>query len=169
MKRALLVAALAIFPVVPVANAQEANAPVTIAQPTISLAGARQMAAAVTAMAAERGDHVALAIVDAGGNLVYFERMDGAVLAATDIALAKADTAIGLTAPTQVFADLARANTGAVLGLLSADYSLMGGGRPVAIDGHVVGAIAVSGAANGGDDSYALAALAAIGADAGPN
>lgn len=147
-----------------VAIAQDTAAPVTIQQSTLSLAGAQQVAAAITQLAHEQNDHVAVAIVDVGGNLIYFERMDGAVLGASDIAMAKARTAVELTAPTQVFADLARQNSGAALGLLSAGYSLMPGGRPITIDGHVVGAVAVSGAANGADDSYALAGLAAIGA-----
>ncbi len=146
-----------------VAMAQD-GPPVTITQTTLSLAGAQQIAAAITQLAHDQNDHIAVAIVDVGGNLIYFERMDGAVLGASDIAMVKARTAVELTAPTQVFADLARQNSGAVLGLLSAGYSLMPGGRPITIDGRVVGAVAVSGAANGADDSYALAGLAAIGA-----
>lgn len=146
------------------ALAQGTLAPVTITQQTLSLAGAQQMAAAITLLAQERGDHIAIAIVDAGGNLLYFARMDGAVLGTIDIALGKARTAIELTAPTQVFADLAQQNAGAAMGLLSADYTLMGGGRPIIIDGQVVGAIAVSGAANGGDNTYVQAGLTAIAA-----
>jgi glc operon protein GlcG len=146
------------------AGAHAQDSTVTIQQPTLSLAGAQQIGGAIIRLALERGDHIAVAIVDAGGNLIYFERMDGAVLGTIPVALNKANTAIELTAPTQVFADRAQANAGSVLGLLSADYALMGGGRPVSIDGHVVGAVAISGATSASDDSYALAGLAAIGA-----
>lgn len=164
MRRLIAFAVTALVPLAPAAHAQDTAASVTIQQSTLSLAGAQQIAAAITRLAHDQNDHVAVAIVDVGGNLIYFERMDGAVLGASDIAMVKARTAVELTAPTQVFADLARQNSGAALGLLSAGYSLMPGGRPITIDGHVVGAVAVSGAANGGDDSYALAGLAAIGA-----
>ena len=122
------------------------------------------LAAAVRARAQEHGDRLAIAVVDAGGNLVYFERMDGAVLATVDLALAKARTSVGLGGPTQVFEARARESAEQGMGLLSANFTLMAGGRPIVIDGQIVGAVAISGAIRGGDDDTAIAALDAIGA-----
>lgn len=145
-------------------QAQDTPAAVTVARPQISTAGALAMAAAVRARALEHGDKLAIAVVDAGGNLVYFERMDGAVLATVDLALAKARTAVGLGGPTQVFEARARESAEQGMGLLSANFTLMAGGRPIVIDGQIVGAVAISGAIHGGDDDTAIAALDAVGA-----
>lgn len=163
--RSLVFAALALA-CVPTASvqAQDTAVAVTVARPQISAAGALVMAAAVRERAQAHGDKLAIAVVDVGGNLVYFERMDGAVLATVDLALAKARTAVGLGGPTQVFEARARESAEQGMGLLSAHFTLMAGGRPIVIDGQIVGAVAISGAIHGGDDETAIAALDAIGA-----
>lgn len=123
------------------------------------------MADAITALARKRDQSVTIAIVDAGGNLLFFQRMDGAGLGTIRAALGKARSALELQAPTQVFSNMADRNLGLALGFLSSDFTILGGGQPIRINGVVVGGLAVSGGAGGEDDLYNNAGLAAIGAD----
>lgn len=136
----------------------------THAQPTLSALGARTMAEAVVALAVSRRQTVTVAVVDAGGNLLHFHRMDGAGTGTIQAALGKARSAAALQAPTQVFSDMARTNPGLALGFVSVDQVILGGGQPVRIGGVVVGGVAVSGGAAGEDDLYNEAALRAVGA-----
>ena len=60
----------------------------------LTLEAARNVAAAAEAEARKNNWSVAIAVVDDGGNLVLFQRMDGAKLVAIDIAIRKARTAV---------------------------------------------------------------------------
>lgn len=133
-------------------------------QPTLSALGAQTMVDAVIALALERQQSVTVAVVDAGGNLLYFRRMDGAGTGTIGAAIGKARSAAALQAPTQVFSDMARVNPGLALGFVSVDQVILGGGQPIRINGVVVGGIAVSGGAGGEDDLYNDAGLRAVGA-----
>lgn len=62
----------------------------------ITLAQAQAIITAAERKAAERGEKVALAVVDSGGNLVAFARTDGANLITIDTAIGKAYTAIAI-------------------------------------------------------------------------
>lgn len=131
---------------------------------TLSAMGSQTMGDAVIALAVARKQTVTVAIVDAGGNLLYFRRMDGAGTGTIPAAIGKAKSALALEAPTQTFSDMASRNLGLALGFLSSDFTILGGGQPIRINGMVVGGIAVSGGAGGEDDLYNNAGLAAIGA-----
>lgn len=122
------------------------------------------MADAVIRLAESRKQSVTMAIVDVGGNLLYFKRMDGAGLGTINAAIGKAKSALSLQAPTQVFSDMAKENLGLALGFLSTDLMILGGGQPIRINGVVVGGIAVSGGAGGEDDLYNNAGLKTVGA-----
>ena len=96
--------------------------------------------------------------------MLYFKRMDGAGLGTIPAAIGKAKSVLQLQAPTQVFSNMASSNLGLALGFLSTDFTILGGGQPIRINGVVVGGIAVSGGAGGEDDLYNSAGLAAVGA-----
>src|SRR5690242_5887728 len=107
----------------------------------IDLATARKAADAAAAKAKETGFPSAIAIVDPAGELVFFEKMDNANNSVGELALKKARTAAGFRRPTKLFEDNLSRPVIAQLGVTA-----VGGGIPLVIQGHVVGAIAASGA-----------------------
>ncbi|MEO8636881.1 MAG: heme-binding protein [Gemmatimonadales bacterium] len=128
--------------------------------PTLTLAGARRLAAAAEAEAVKRGWTVAIAVVDPTGGLILFHCLDHTQAASQDIAIAKARTAARVKRPTKVLEDGA---AGGRIGLLSLpDALLLEGGVPVVREGLIVGAIGVSGMTSTEDGIIAAAALAAV-------
>ena len=106
---------------------------------------AQKMIDAATAKAQELGVAIVIAVVDEGGNLKTFRRMDNAMLLSVEGAQRKAYTAL-MGMPPQVFADIIKGDPVAVAAIQSLpDVMLMGGGQPIIIDGALVGAIGVSG------------------------
>lgn len=136
----------------------------TITVQSLSARGAQDMADAMVKHAILRQQTITIAIVDAGGNLLYFKRMDGAGLGTINAAIGKAKAALSLQAPTQVFSDLAKQDLGLAVGFLSTDLMILGGGQPIRIADVVVGGVAVSGGAGGEDDLYNNVGLKAVGA-----
>jgi uncharacterized protein GlcG (DUF336 family) len=132
---------------------------------SITLAAAQQALAAGIAEAERIGVAVSVAVVDAGGVLRAFARMDGAEIAGEVLAVDKAYTAVAHRTPTAQLGALAQPG-GELFGLESngrGRYVMFGGGLPVADgDGNVVGAVGVSGAAVDQDVACAEAALAAL-------
>jgi uncharacterized protein GlcG (DUF336 family) len=104
-----------------------------------------------------------IAVVDDGGHLIAFVRMDGAIKASIDISTRKARTSILMNLPT---ADLAEATQpGAELwGLEQTSGGLVtfGGGIPVTRDGETVGAVGVSAGSVDEDVTVATAAVNAF-------
>jgi uncharacterized protein GlcG (DUF336 family) len=135
----------------------------------IALAAAQQALAAGIAEADRFGVAVSVAVVDAGGVLRAFARMDGAEIAGEVLAVDKAYTAVAHRTST---ADLgALAQPGGELFGLEANgrgrYVMFGGGLPVTgSDGVVIGGVGVSGAAVAQDVACAEAARAALTATA---
>jgi uncharacterized protein GlcG (DUF336 family) len=113
--------------------------------------------------AAAAGALVSVAVVDAGGHLVAFERMDGAEVAGPVLAADKAFTAVAHRIATHELTALAQ--PGAELaGLSSADhgrYVAFAGGLPLWDGDRVVGGVGVSGG-SGEQDRAAAGAAAAI-------
>jgi glc operon protein GlcG len=127
----------------------------------ISLDVARKAVAAAEAEAGKNGWAMAIAVVDSGGRLVAFSRMDNTMLAAIDIALSKAVTANGFKRPTKALQD-AIGQGGASLRLLAVQGLMpIDGGLPIILDGKIVGAIGASGAAANQDAEVAMAGAAA--------
>lgn len=125
----------------------EADLPSGVIGPGLRLA--RRMTAAAVAEAERLGVAVSVAVVDAGGHLVAFDRMDGAEIAGPHLAVDKALTAVAHRCPTGALA--ADAADGAALAGLAASgggrYVVFAGGLPLwAGDGRVVAGIGVSGA-----------------------
>jgi len=134
-------------------------------QPTLTLDGAKSIAAsAITYARSKNAPGGAIAIVDAGGTLVYLERLDGTFLNASDISVGKARTAALFGKPTRVFEDLVNKGRYAMLGVPAvAPFTPLQGGVPIAVAGKVVGAVGVSGAASAAqDDEIASAAAGAF-------
>ena len=113
--------------------------------PPITLETAKKVAAPALAEAAKNNWNIAVAVVDPGGNLVYYEKMDNTQLGSAHIAVEKARTAAMFKRPTKAFQDSLA--TGAenlrILGLPGVVPAE--GGFPLLIEGKIVGAIGVSG------------------------
>lgn len=131
--------------------------------PTLTLDGAKSVAAAALEHARSKGaPGAAVAIVDAGGTLIYLERLDGTFLNASEISAGKARTAVLFGKPTRVFEDLVNKGRYAMLAVPAvAPFMPLQGGVPITVGGKVVGAIGVSGAASAAQDDEIASAGAA--------
>jgi uncharacterized protein GlcG (DUF336 family) len=132
----------------------------------LTLADARVMAAAAEAEATANGWKLAIVILDDGGHLLFFQRMDGVQLASIQIAQAKARTAVLYRRPTREFADrMASGNTP----LAMPEVMPLEGGLPIVVNGQVVGSIAASGATGAQDAQAAQKGIDALLAKLGPS
>ena len=123
---------------------------------------AKRATAAAMAVARQNNWTIAVAIVDPGGILVYFERMDGTPNGSSAVAADKARSAALFKRPTKVFHD-ALAAGGEGLRLLRLEGAVpIDGGIPIVIDGKIVGAIGVSGATSAQDGQAAQAGVEAL-------
>ena len=113
----------------------------------ISVENAKKAAAAALAEMRKINVLEAVAVTDAAGDLVYFERMNNTQSGSVEIALAKARSAAQFKRPTKVWQDVVGAGGG---GLRILGGGLRGivpsdGGIPLVVDGKIVGAIGLSG------------------------
>lgn len=132
--------------------------------PTITLNDAKNIIAAAEKKAAEIGQPMNIAAIDAGRNLVAHERMDGAWIGSIDISIKKAFTSRAFDIATKDLAKQAQPG-GQFFGIhASNDGSIMifAGGIPLKRDGQVVGAIGVSGGMGEQDQAIAEAGAAAL-------
>lgn len=119
--------------------------------------------AAAEAKASEIGVPMNIAILDSGANLKTFLRMDGALLGSIDIALKKAKTSAIFAMNTEAVGEFCKPG-GPSPGLDSTNGGLVvfAGGIPLRdADGHVIGAVGVSGGSPAQDYQVAEAAAAA--------
>jgi glc operon protein GlcG len=123
----------------------------------ISLENAKKSAAPALAEAAKNNWTVAVAIVDPGGNLVYYEKMDNTQLGSANVAIDKARSAALFKRPTKAFQDALAAGGDAVRILRLQGAVPVEGGIPLVLDGKIVGAIGVSGATSAQDAQCAKA------------
>jgi uncharacterized protein GlcG (DUF336 family) len=130
----------------------------TATKKVLTLEAAKKIAAAAEAEARKNNWNVAVTVVDDGGNLVYFQRMDGTQVASLDISQFKARGAIGFKRPTKEFED--RLAGGASQLLKFPWMAPVEGGLPLVIGGEFVGAIGVSGATSQQDGVAAAAGVA---------
>ena len=125
--------------------------------PAISLDDAKRAMAAAELEAAKNSWQVAITILDSGGNLVMFHKMDNTQLASITASEGKARTALTFKRPSKALDDAIAAG-GAGLRLLAVkDITPLEGGLPILVDGKIVGAIGVSGALSAQDDQIAKA------------
>ena len=123
---------------------------------------AKKAAAAAIAEAAKNKWSMAVAIVDGGGYLVYFERMPDTQLGSVEIAMEKAKTAALFRRPTKSFQD-ALATGGENLRLLRLTGAIpVDGGFPLVVDGKIVGAIGASRGSSDQDGRTAQAGAAVV-------
>jgi len=130
---------------------------------SISLELAQKMVDAAVAKAREIGVSENVVILDDGGNLKAFGRMDGAPIPTIEMAQNKAYTAL-LGVPTQDFFNFIQSDLSLLAAIPThARMAAWGGGFPVKVNGEVVGAIGVSGAPTVQNDvDCARAALALV-------
>jgi len=123
----------------------------------VSLENARKAAAPALAEAEKNHWNVAVAVVDTGGNLIYYEKMDNTQIGSANLAIEKARTAALFKRPTKAFQDVL-AGGGDGLRILSLKGVVaIEGGIPLVMDGKIVGAIGVSGATSAQDAQCAKA------------
>ena len=131
----------------------------------LTLEAAERIVAAAKQKAAEINTKMDIAVVDAGGNLKAFVRMDGAWLGSIDIAQRKARTARWFDMDTGVIGTLSQPG-GPLYGIEHSNGGLITfpGGVPLKnAQGEVVGAIGVSGSTVQNDHTVAAAGAAALG------
>jgi glc operon protein GlcG len=129
--------------------------------PPISLDRAQAIIRAAVAEAKKRDWKMNVAVVDSGGNLVAFQRMDGAMLASIQIAEHKARAAATFRRPTKVFED--GINLMHLNYLLAFDGVIASrGGIPLIEHGVIIGAIGCSGGADSQDEIVSKAGAAVI-------
>lgn len=132
-------------------------------------AGARKMMDVAIDAAREMKIAVSVAIADAGGHLIAFERMDGGRFHSVYSSTTKAVCAASNMRPTSPRGAQAQAlDVAHAIGLALAAgperWTAMEGGFPIIIDGQCIGGIGVSGGDWEQDQKIAQAAVAAIGA-----
>ena len=128
----------------------------------ISLEKAQAAVAAAVAEASKRGWPLNVAVVDSGGNLVTFARMDGAQIGSIAISEHKARAAAKYRRPTKVFEDAMQKNDIKYIATLD-DIIASRGGIPLIEDGKLIGAIGCSGATGSQDEVVCMAGAATIG------
>jgi glc operon protein GlcG len=126
----------------------------------LTIEGAQKILAAAIAKASAMGIPECISIVDPGGHLLAFARMDGAFVQSIDSSLMKAMTAASYSEPTGnieagIDLKLAIATGGKRINLP--------GGLPIIVDGHTIGGIGVGSGTGAQDLDVAKAAIAAFG------
>ena len=127
---------------------------------SLSLEDARKAAAAAAAEAKKNKWNMAIAVVDDGGLLIYFERIDETQFGSIDIAIGKARTAASLKRPTKALEDALNKGQNAILSF--PNILPREGGLPIFADGKVIGAIGVSGGTSSEDAQVATAGVDAL-------
>lgn len=126
----------------------------------ISLQKAEDAIHAAVAEASKRGWQLNVAVVDSGGSLVTFARMDGAQLASISIAEHKARAAAKYRRPTRIFEEAVQKG---VLYIATLDDVIASrGGIPLIEDGKLIGAIGCSGGTGSQDEVICTAGAATI-------
>ena len=129
-------------------------------KPMLALEDAKRIAAAAEAEAAAHQWNVVIAICDDGGHLLLLHRMDQVAPVSAAIAPAKARAAALGKRETKIYEDMI--NGGRTAFLSAPLDGMLEGGVPFLVDGHVVGAVGVSGVKSVEDAQIAKAGIAAV-------
>ena len=149
----LSVAGLGQTPLVP-----PANVPYGV---SISADAAKKIAVAAIAEARKNNWAMAVAVVDTGGYLVYFERMPDTQLGSVEISIEKAKSAALFRRPTKSFQDTLAAGGEGLRILRLTGAVPVEGGIPLIVDGKLIGAVGASGGSSDQDGRTAQAGVAA--------
>lgn len=128
----------------------------------LTLEGAKKVIGAAEAEAARNHVGCSIAVVDEGGNLIAFHRVDPTFPAGARVSIGKARTAALFRQPTRNFEEVIT-QKGRTSMIALDDFTPLQGGVPIVVDGQIVGAIGVSGASSAEqDEQFAKAGAAAI-------
>lgn len=128
----------------------------------LELSDIKKIAAAAEAEALKHAWAVTIAIVDDGGHLLWLQRLDGAAPISAHIAPAKAHTAAMGRRESKIYEDMINAGRYSFMSAPEIE-ALLEGGVPIIKDGHVIGAVGVSGVKSNEDAQIAKAGIAALG------
>jgi glc operon protein GlcG len=126
----------------------------------LTLEAARRIASAAEAEALRHEFTMCIAIVDDGGHLLCFERMDDTQLGSIEVAIAKARSALMFKRPTKALEDRLTGGWTPTLGLPG--MVPVEGGLPLIVDDEIIGAIGISGGSAQQDGQIAAAGLAIL-------
>jgi len=130
--------------------------------PPVNVEAAKKAAAAALAEARKNNWLMAVAVVDAHGTLVFYEKMDHVQLASADVCIDKARSAALYKRPTKALQD-AIASGGAGLRVFALRGAVpVEGGVPLEVEGKLIGAIGLSGGQSNEDGQCATAGANAI-------
>jgi glc operon protein GlcG len=132
-------------------------------KPVLELQDVQKIAAAAQAEAVRNGWAVSIAIVDDGGHLLHFQRLDGVAAISSVIAQAKARTAALGRRESKVYEDMINGGRQSFLSVSALD-GMLEGGVPILVDGRCVGAVGVSGVKSHEDAQIARAGIVALAA-----
>ena len=118
---------------------------------TLTLEGAKKVIAAAEAEAVKNHVGCNIAVVDDGGNLIAFHRVDPTFPAGARVSIGKARTAALFRQPTKNFEDVIT-QKGRTSMIALEDFTPLQGGVPIVVGGQIVGAIGVSGASSADQD-----------------
>jgi uncharacterized protein GlcG (DUF336 family) len=135
------------------------KSPLTQEKRQLTYAGAAIAIEGAVAKSREISAPECIAVVDAGGRLLAFARVEGAAVLAKEPSIAKAETSASIGAPTggipfEFGANLGSASHGSIVNL--------GGGFPIVLDGQVIGAIGVGSGTTEQDVAVAQAGRDAV-------
>jgi len=130
-------------------------------KPMLTLADVKTIAAAAEAEALKNNWPVTIAIVDDGGHLLWLQRLDGVAPISAHIAPQKAKTAALGRRESKIYEDIINNGRSSFLSAPELE-GMLEGGVPVVVDGHVIGAVGVSGVKSTEDAQIAKAGIAAL-------
>jgi uncharacterized protein GlcG (DUF336 family) len=130
--------------------------------PVLTLDDVKKIAAAAEKEATANNWAVVISIVDDGGHLMWLQRLDGVAPISSYIAPAKARTAALGRRESKIYEDMINANRVSFLSAPNLE-GMLEGGVPIVVDGHVVGAVGVSGVKSSEDAQIAKAGILALG------
>ncbi|HDS1809424.1 heme-binding protein [Pseudomonas sp. GD03651] len=131
-----------------------------LSKAVLASADVSRLLSAAREEALAKGWRVSIAIVDDGGHLLAMERLDGCAPIASYIAIEKARSAALGRRDTKGYEDMV--NGGRTAFVTAPLVTSLEGGKPVLVDGQVVGAVGVSGVLAEQDAQVAAAGIAAL-------
>ncbi len=127
--------------------------------PNLSLEKAKAVAAAAAAKAKEMKVNMCIAVVDTGGQLVYFERFDVVQWGSIDVAIHKAKASVQYKRATLALENVVKSN---ITYLTLDGITAIEGGVPIIEGGKIIGAIGASGGSSVQDGQVAQAGASVI-------